>query len=195
MTQIELFHSVLGLREGVHDAAGRMRAEGHDVLVPDLFEGRVFDDYDTAIQFEQSLGTEQLMRRATLATADLPDGFVTAGFSMGGAPAVYLATQRPVIGVLMLASACQVKWFGPQARWPSGVPAQLHTMLGDPWREQSEIDGQVRDVEAAGGRVEVFDYDGDGHLFTDPSLPKEHDPIATELMFGRVLGFLRGLEV
>lgn len=39
---IALFHSVLGVRTGVLDAAARLRAAGHDVQVVDQYDGRVF---------------------------------------------------------------------------------------------------------------------------------------------------------
>jgi dienelactone hydrolase len=37
--------------------------------------------------------------------------------------------------------------------------------------------------------VQVFDYPGGGHLFTDSSLPREYDRRATELLWSRVLPF------
>ena len=40
---IMLFHSTYGLRPAVHRAADRLRAAGHEVWTPDLFEGRTFD--------------------------------------------------------------------------------------------------------------------------------------------------------
>jgi len=49
------------------------------------------------------------------------------------------------------------------------------------------------DATRGGGRVETFDYPGTGHLFTDPSLPAEYDPGATELLWQRALAFLHGL--
>jgi dienelactone hydrolase len=49
------------------------------------------------------------------------------------------------------------------------------------------------DVRAAGARFELVEYDGVGHLFTDPSLPAEYDPTATELLWSRVLALLAGL--
>gem|GEM_PF-5303741 len=61
------------------------------------------------------------------------------------------------------------------------MPAQTHTTLADPWREHEELDQTVRDVEAGGGTIEVFDYPGSGYLFTDPTLPAEYDPAATVL--------------
>lgn len=56
MTTVVLFHSVLGIRQGELDAAARLRADRHEVLVPDLLEGRVFDAYDPAMAFSDELG-------------------------------------------------------------------------------------------------------------------------------------------
>jgi dienelactone hydrolase len=120
--------------------------------------------------------------------AEVPDGFAVLGFSLGCMLAGSVATQRPVSAVVMIAGAIPVSAFG-QA-WPTGVPAHTHSMLDDPWREQEEVDQTVRDVEAA-AIIEVFDYPGSGHLFTDPSLPDEYDARATGLLWGRVLPFLR----
>jgi hypothetical protein len=37
--------------------------------------------------------------------------------------------------------------------------------------------------------VEMFDYPGEGPLFTDSSLAAEYDPQAAELLWSRVLPF------
>jgi dienelactone hydrolase len=192
MTTVALFHSVLGVRQGVLDAAERLRQDGHYVLVVDLYEGRTFDDYSPAMTFaEEEVGHQVLLRRAVEAVAGLPDGFVPAGFSLGCVMAVHVATQRTVSGVLMVGGAIPVSAFGDDVRWPAGVPAQTHSTLADPWREQEEVDQAVRDVEAGGGTIEVFDYPGSGHLFTDPTLLAEYDPVATEALWSRVLPFVR----
>jgi dienelactone hydrolase len=192
MTTVALVPSVLGIRPGVLDAAERLGRDGHDVLVVDLFEGRTFDDYEPAMAFaEEELGHAELMRRAREAVADLPDGFVAAGFSLGCVMAVHIATQRAVSGVLMIAGALPASALGADARWPAGVPAQTHATLGDPWREQDMIDQAALEVQAAGGTLEVFDYPGTGHLFTDASLRAEYDPVGTELLWSRVLPFVR----
>lgn len=91
MTQIALFHSVLGARPGIQDAVEHLRGTGHDVLVVDQYAGRVFDDYGEADAFAQSIGYPELMRRAAAAVEALPDGFVAAGFSHGGGMAEYVA--------------------------------------------------------------------------------------------------------
>ena len=102
MTDIALFHSVLGVRPGVTEAADRLRSAGYKVLVVDQYDGHLFDDYDEADKFAQGIGYPALMGRAAQAVEDLPDGFITAGFSNGGGMAEFVATVRPVAGVLML---------------------------------------------------------------------------------------------
>lgn len=192
MTTVVLFPSVLGVRRGVLDAAQRIREDGHAVLVADLYEGRTFDDYAPAIAFaEQDLGQALLMKRALEAVERLPDGFLAAGFSLGCAMAAYVATQRPVSGVLMIAGAIPVSAFEAGDEWPAGVPAQTHSMLDDPWREQDMLDLAIVEIEAAGADIEVFDYPGRGHLFTDPSLPAEYDASATAVLWSRALPFIR----
>ncbi len=188
MTHIALFHSALGVRPGIIDAATRLRAYGHQVLIVDQYDGRVFDDYDEAGQFLETVGFPALMQRAVQAVANLPDGFLAAGFSNGGGMAEYVATQRPCGGVVMLSGALPVSMLGAE-RWPAGVPAQIHYSEHDPFRSQAWIDAVIGDVRAADASIEVFDYAGSGHLFTDPSLPQEYDEPAAELLWQRVLAF------
>ena len=190
MNDVALFHSSFGVRAGITDAAERLRAEGHRVLVVDQYDGRVFDDYSSAARFVEEVGFPELMRRALEAVQDLPDGLIAAGFSNGGGMAEYIATQRSCSGVLMLSGALPVQMLGADA-WPAGMPAQVHYTERDPFRRQEWIDTVVKDIHAAGASVEVFDYPGSGHLFTDPSLPDEYDEPAATLLWSRVLAFCR----
>ncbi|MEJ7718035.1 MAG: dienelactone hydrolase family protein [Thermoleophilaceae bacterium] len=128
------------------------------------------------------------MERAITAVAHLPDGFIAAGFSNGGGMAEYLATQRQVAGVLMLSAALPLGMLGA-SEWPGGVPAQIHYTLEDPFREQEWIDALAEAVRSAGAPLEVFDYPGSGHLFTDASRPEEYDPDAAATLWRRVLDF------
>lgn len=188
MTDIALFHSVLGVRPGIGDAAERLRAAGHEVVVVDQYDGRVFDDYEEAGEFAESIGYPTLMRLAEEAVQDLPDGFITAGFSNGGAMAEFVATRRPVRGVVMLSGALDLSRLGADA-WPAGVPAQIHYTTHDPFRNQAGINAVAAQVRDAGASVEIFDYPGAGHLFTDSTLPIEYDPDAADLLWSRVLPF------
>lgn len=191
MTTVALFHSVLGIRQGELDAAERLLADGHQMLLPDLYEGRVFDAYEPAMAWADGLGNDVLFERGLASVADLPDGFVVGGFSQGSSVAVHVATRRGVAGVVQLSGLNVLEWFGEAAVWPAGVDSQCHQTLGDPFRENEIVEQAVREVTSAGGTLRLFDYPGDGHLFTDPTLAAEYDAEATELLWSRVLPFVR----
>jgi dienelactone hydrolase len=195
MAEIVLFHSVLGPRAGVTDAADRLRAAGHTLHTSDLYRGEArFDEYDPAIAYQDSIGYREILRRAEADVASLPLQLVYMGFSAGGAPAEWLAARRPgALACILLHAALPLQPLGLDA-WPASVPVQVHFMRGDPYREQAEIDGMAADMRAAGARFELFEYDGGGHLFTDPSLPAEYDVAATELLWSRVLVLLAALD-
>lgn len=192
MTHIALFHSVLGVRPGVLDAAERLRAAGHEVLVVDQFDGRVFDDYEEAGRHTDEIGLPELMRRALEAVVGLPDGFVAAGFSNGAGMAEYVAMQRHCAGALLFSGALPPAVLGADG-WPAQTPVQLHYATGDPARHQGWIDALAADVRASGARFELFDYPGSGHLFTDPSLAGEYEAESAALLWERALVFGRSV--
>ena len=192
MTDVALFHSILGVRPGVLDAAERLGAAGHTVHVVDQYDGRTFDDYDEADVFAESVGYPELMRRALTAVESLPDGFVVAGFSNGAGMAEHVAVNRPVSGALLFSGALPLRFLG-DVSWPSGVPAQIHQTLDDPFRSDENTVEVAQSIRDAGGEVELFDYPGAGHLFTDTSMVDEFDAESAELMWERVLAFLAAL--
>ncbi len=195
MTDIVLFHSVLGLRPGVSEAAERLRAGGHTVHTPDLYRGEAtFDDYEPAMAFVQAMGYPELMARTNASVADLPADVVYAGFSNGGVSAELLAGTRPgAKGALLWHAAIPLPELG-LADWPGSVPVQVHYSLKDPFRSQDEIDPFAADVQRSGASYEFFEYPGSGHLFTDPSLPDEYDAASAELLFSRSLEFLDAID-
>lgn len=195
MAEIVLFHSVLGPRAGVADAADRLEAAGHTVHTPDLYRGAArFDTYEPAMAYQEGIGYRELLRRAAADVAHLPSGLVYMGFSAGGAPAAWLAATRPgALACIQLHAALPLRYMELEA-WPATVPVQVHFMRDDPFRDQSEIDGMEEDVRAAGARFELFEYAGAGHLFTDLSLPAEYDGAATDTLWARVLALLGGLD-
>ncbi len=188
MATIALFHSVLGLRPGIADAARRLREQGHAVFPVDQYEGRVFDDYDEAGAFAGALGFPELMLRALMGVESLPDGFLCVGFSNGGGMAEHVAMHRSTAGVVMCSGALPLSMLGADA-WPAGVPAQIHVAAEDPFRQPGWVETVAESVATASGQVELFEYPGAGHLFTDATLGKEYDQDATELLWGRVQAF------
>jgi dienelactone hydrolase len=194
MAEVVLFHSVLGLRPGVIAAADRLRAAGHTIHTPDLFDGEVFDDLDDGQRKEEALGYQEIARRAKEAVAELPAGLVFAGFSLGAVHAELLAASRPgALGGVLMHGAVSVEglreFFGVD-RWPEVMPVQVHYAALDPWVEaDEEVVPLGDDVRGAGAAFEAHAYPCSGHLFADPALP-EYDRASSEAMWERVLAFL-----
>jgi dienelactone hydrolase len=184
MSEIVLFHSALGLRPGVHGFADRLRAAGHVVHTPDLYDGEVFDSLDEGLAKRDALGVPQFARRAAAAVEPLGHELVYAGFSLGAGPAQRLAQTRPgARGALLYHGARPAGAL--DVPWPAGVPLAVHTMDRDEWVELDEARALV---DEAGGALHL--YPGDGHLFADPDLPG-YDEAAAELMIERTLVFLK----
>jgi len=188
MADIVLFHHVHGLTTGVEAFADALRAGGHTVHIPDLFDGRVFETLEEGMAFSKTVPVDE---RAAAAVEGLPAELVYGGFSLGVMCAQTLASSRPgAVGGLLLHSAIDPQWVGP---WPDGVPAQIHAMEQDEFF--IEEDGDLAAAEAmvkAHEGVELFLYPGDQHLFTDSSLAA-YDAEATALVLSRALAFLDGL--
>ena len=189
MAEIVLFHHIQGLTPGVTALADQLRAAGHTVHLPDLFEGRTFDSIEEGFGHAQGVGFDELGKRADRAVQDLPAGVVWAGISAGVMNAQRLAqTRAGARGALLLEACVPPSEFGA---WPAGLPAQVHGMDHDPFfAGEGDLDGARELVAAVGPDVaELFTYPGDKHLFTDSSLPS-YDAEATKLVTERILGFL-----
>ncbi|MGK9169208.1 dienelactone hydrolase family protein [Inquilinus limosus] len=190
MTEILLFHHAQGLTPGVRAFADDLRAAGHVVHAPDLFDGRCFDSIDEGLAHIRTIGFEEMRERGVRIADGLPSGLVYAGFSFGVLPAQKLAQTRPgARGALLFHSCLPISgdWaFGP---WPDGVPVQIHGMDNDPiFVGEGDIDA-AREIVAKVEDAELFLYPGDQHYFADSSLPS-YDPDATALLTKRVLAFL-----
>jgi dienelactone hydrolase len=187
MAEVLLFHHALGRTAGITSFADRLRAAGHVVHVPDLFEGETFATIEDGVAHAQAVGMDTIIDRGIAVAGELPERLVYAGFSLGVLPAQKLAQTRPgANGALLFSSCVPAEFFGP---WPSGLPAQIHGMDRDPFFvDEGDLDA-AREVVASSTDVELFLYPGDQHYFADSTLPS-FDPDATELLIGRVLDFL-----
>src|SRR3954467_15554955 len=56
MAEVLLFHHIQGLTEGIAAFGDELRAAGHTVHTPDLFEGRTFDSIEEGFSFVQASG-------------------------------------------------------------------------------------------------------------------------------------------
>ncbi len=192
MAEVVLFHHVQGLTEGVRAFAEELRAGGHTVHAPDLFEGERPATIEEGVAFVRSIGEEAVGARADQVVADLPDRLVYAGFSLGAAVAQRLAQTRPgARGALLYESCLPISGEWAVGPWPEGVPVQIHGMDGDPFFAlEGDLDAARQLVATVGPELaELFLYPGDRHLFTDSSLPS-YDADAAALVRQRSRDFL-----
>ena len=190
MAEVLLFHHAQGLTPGVVAFADALRAAGHTVHTPDLFDGRTFDSLEAGMAHAKELGFDAILERGVRVADDLPNGLVYAGMSLGEMTAQKLAQTRPgARGALLFYSTIPISgdWaFGP---WPDGVPVQIHGMDNDPiFVGEGDIDA-AREIVEKVDDAELFLYPGDQHYFADSSLPS-YDAEATALLTQRVLAFL-----
>jgi dienelactone hydrolase len=188
MTEILFFHHALGLTPGVVALADRLRAAGHVVHTPDLYDGQTFDSVATGVDHARSIGFDVLVERGSAIADDLPAGIVYAGISMGVMPAQNLAQNRAgARGALFFESSVPAEEFG--GAWPASVPLQIHAMDADPECIDSGDVDAARELVEASDDGELFLYPGDQHLYVDDSLPS-YDAAAVALTIERVLAFL-----
>ncbi|MFF2350326.1 dienelactone hydrolase family protein [Kitasatospora sp. NPDC058115] len=192
MAQILLLHSAFGLRPAVHAAADRLRAAGHTVHTPDLYEGRTFDDVEEGMAYKEEVGSEELLRRAVGAAAPLltpGTALVYAGFSLGGSLAQNLAlADENARGLLLLHGTSDIREDASTA-----VPVQLHVAEPDPFEPEDWLNAWYLNMRRIGADVEIHRYHGAGHLFTDPDLP-DYDAEAAERTWAVALDFLAELD-
>jgi dienelactone hydrolase len=189
MAEIVLYHHVQGLTKGVAAFADELRAAGHTVHAPDLFDGRTFATIDEGMNHAREVGFGTLLERGVAVADELPAALVYAGFSFGAMPAQRLAqTRQGARGALLIHGCVPVTEFSPS--WPDGVPVQVHGMDADPFfaEEGGDIDAARALVDSVAD-AELFLYPGEEHLFTDSSLPA-YDEAASKLLMRRVLEFL-----
>jgi dienelactone hydrolase len=179
MAEVVLFHHVRGRTDGVVGFADALRAGGHTVHTPDLFDGERPGSIDDGVALVRRIGDEVLDTRADAAVASLPSALVYAGISLGAGTAQRLAQTRDGARGALLYEACLPvtgEWaIGP---WPPGVGLE------------GDVDAAAELVEIVGPSLaELFVYPGDRHLFTDSSLPS-YDADASALVLQRSLAFL-----
>src|SRR5881397_3149589 len=130
MTEILLFHHAQGQTRGFLAFAEELRAAGHVVHTPDLYDGKTFEDRGEGMAYSREVGFDTVVERGRLTGESLPNELVYGGFSLGAVPAQMLAQTRPgAKGALLFHAAIPTSEFG--GPWPQGVPLQIHIMEND----------------------------------------------------------------
>src|SRR5262245_9756418 len=94
MTEVLLFHHVMGQTPGFFAFADELRGAGHTVHTPNLLDDRTFDTIDDGLAYVGQLGFGEVIGRGERAAGELTDELVYAGFSLGVVPAQKLAQTR-----------------------------------------------------------------------------------------------------
>jgi dienelactone hydrolase len=193
MAEVLLFHHAHGLTRGCIAFADQLRAAGHVVHAPDLYDGKIFADLTEGVGYAKQVGFDTIMERGRLAADSLPIEIVYGGFSLGVLPAQMLAqTRSGTKGALLFHACLPASEFG--GPWPPGVPLQIHMMDADEWALPPNEDLDVaRKLDQEIASAQLFLYPGNRHLFADDSLP-DYDDKAAALLMERVLSFLDNIE-
>ncbi len=191
MAETLLFHHAQGQTPGFLAFADELRAAGHVVHTPDLYDGKTFAELDEGVAYAREVGFEAILERGCVAAESLPTELVYLGLSLGVMPAQKLAQTRPgAKGAVLLHAAFPPSEFG--GAWPPAVPLQIHLMEDDEFALEGDLDA-ARELDNTVESAELFLYPGDRHLFTDNSLA-DYDEHAATLVKERVIVFLDGIE-
>jgi dienelactone hydrolase len=190
MATVLLFHHAQGQTPGFLAFADDLRAAGHTVHAPDLYDGRTFRDLSEGVAYAEQVGFPEIIRRGSDAAQELPADIVYAGFSLGVLPAQALAQTRPgARGALLFHGCVSPSEFGTS--WPEAVPLQIHVMDADEWADEDRAvaEALVEQIPTA----ELFLYPGSAHLFADPN-SGDYDEEAAVLLKERTLAFLHRVD-
>ncbi|MET8996854.1 dienelactone hydrolase family protein [Amycolatopsis sp. NPDC004169] len=185
MSDIVVFHSVLGLRPVELGLAGRLRAAGHRVTTPDLYAGRTASTLEEGFALKDAVGWETITDRALHAVRDLPAETALIGVSMGAGVVGTVLPHRPGTAGVVLVHAVGALPAGVRA----GLPVQVHVADPDPIAPPAQVAAWRAAAERVGAEARVFAYPGLGHFYTDADGP-EYDAAAAALTWDRVEEFL-----
>ena len=84
MAEVVLFHHAHGLTAGCRAFADALRAAGHAVHLPDLYDGRTFAELDDGMALADEIGFGTILDRGRAAAEELGSDLVYGGWSLGG---------------------------------------------------------------------------------------------------------------
>jgi carboxymethylenebutenolidase len=188
-----------GLNDQLREVCDAWAADAFTVLAPDLYRGVATTEPDEAGKLMMSMNIEQAAKDMIGAVDHLAahdavvgGGVGVAGFCMGGALALWLATLRPERVRAVVPFYGVIGWPATQPDWSrlSG-PVQGHYAENDDFANPTAVAKLADELRALGKQVEIFTYPGAEHAFTNHHRPEVHDAKATELAYERARTFLR----
>src|SRR4051812_49476201 len=95
MTELLLFHHAQGQTEGFLAFADELRAAGHVVHAPDLYDGNTFAELDDGVRYAQGVGFGKIAELGRAAADGLTNELVYGGLAPPPPPAAAPAPPRP----------------------------------------------------------------------------------------------------
>lgn len=185
---VVLFHHALGLTPGVSALAERVRAEGLDVLVPDLYEGATFSALDDGVAHALAIGFGEIIARGA-AAIDAEVQPVVVGLSLGVLPAQHAAQTIDGVRAAVFVGACvPLGEFGDQ--WPAGVTLEVHAGRSDPIFDDDGDAEAAAALAAISTDATIVRHDGAGHLFCETGHP-DFDQAACDAVVAAVIRLAR----
>lgn len=187
-----------GLVPHIHEVVDRLAAVGFVAMAVDHYRGAATTEPDEAQKLMLGLNIDQVAADLDAAAADLVarpevsgDAVSVIGFCMGGG----LALLAPTVSENIRCATA----FYPAMPWPqyapdwarySGKSAIVHKAESDEPGNGPIIAEYAEAIIAAGGSVELFEYDGSVHAFFNDERPEVFQADHAVLAWQRTLNFL-----
>jgi hypothetical protein len=108
VAEILLFHHAHRQTDGFLAFGDELRAAGHAVHAPDLYDGKTFGDITEGVGYAKQVGFATIIERGVAVAEGLPAELVYPGFSLRVLPAQMLTQTRPgAKGALLLQGSCR----------------------------------------------------------------------------------------
>jgi carboxymethylenebutenolidase len=187
---IVLIHEMWGVTAPIRELAERCVAAGYQVIIPDLFRGKLAQGLEQGFQMMGELdwrdAAEQDVRGAAQWLGRTASKRATLGFCLGGALSILAAMRAPELD----AAVCFYGIPSPAAGDPATIriPLLAHFAALDNWCTPDKVDALERRLQAGAVDVELHRYEA-AHAFMNPESDGFSEPMS-RLAWQRTLEFL-----
>lgn len=163
---------------------------GHDVLTPDLFDGKTFQTIEEGLDYFDKIGTDTVFHKAQEACKDLTE-FSVIGYSLGAMLAQEkLQTNQNISAAFLVHSVVEPAYLSGD--FPATTPVHVFAMAEDPFFKEDGGVQLLEKLQTQNPHLTAHIYAGKGHLFTEPD-QHEYDAELTKILENTVLSELEKL--
>lgn len=194
MATVLLLHHALGRTPALQRLADRLGEAGHQALLPDLFDGHVFDSLEEGVAYADSVGFDVVRARGVATAEGVAAPLVVVGFSLGALAAEELAlSNRGVRSVVLVGSAVPPDVLVVGATWPDGVRLEVHGSEQDPWfADEGDLE-VAQTLTDSLPDAELVVHPGTSHVLVEPDLPG-YDAGLAETFVDRLVELANGAD-